>query len=76
MTISMQTRLASQAAKDAGREWKTHQGNCPRCAHIRSGLEPCAIGAPILREMNERNKVAKKERELDKQGLEGQQSLF
>jgi hypothetical protein len=76
--MSLQTRLAQGAARDAESEWKRHAGHCPRCSRLARdrGAEPCGVGAEIRNEAHRLRAVAKREAALDKAPNPNQEALF
>jgi hypothetical protein len=78
MSLSMETRLAQGATRDAELEWKRHAGGCVRCSRLAydRGAEPCGPGAGLRNEARSLRATARKEAEFDKQPAPGQESLF
>ena len=76
--VSMQTRLARAAARDASAAWNRHAGTCAACSRVGKdrGAAPCSSGAELRNEASRLGADARREADLDKQPIPGSETLW
>ncbi len=76
---SRQTTEARAAAREAARRWGEHKRHCPACsaaANARQFDKVCDPGRKLRQEHRDADRALRRERELDRQPLPGQEKLF
>lgn len=72
--MSLETKLAQSAARDAWTVWLRHAMECPQCGNPKMGR--CQEGYELHDVADAARKAAKESARLDRQPIDGQAILF
>lgn len=79
MRVSIQTTLARAEARGAEEGWAAHKFGCARCSeaqHTRHMDQACPDGWKLYRHRRDALAGLARQRELDRQPIDGQGELF